>query len=115
MLDLNTGVETRITRAPASQYGAEIHENKVVWTDQRYAASLYYTELGPRLGDVNYDSQVDIVDALNVAQHYVGLDPTPFFEEVADINCDGAIDIVDALTLSQYSVGLHDRLPCSSE
>jgi thermitase len=115
MLDLDTGVETRITRAPASQYGADIHENKIIWTDQRYAASLYYTELGPRLGDVNYDSQVTIVDALLVAQRYVGLDPQPFHEEVADVNCDGAITIVDALLLSQYYVALHDRLPCSSE
>jgi hypothetical protein len=56
-------------------------------------------------GDVNGDDGVDIVDALLVAQYYVGL-ITTIDEDAADVNCDGGIDIVDALLIAQYYVGL---------
>ena len=58
------------------------------------------------LGDVNSDGQVNIVDALIIAQYYVGLDPSPFNPDAADTNCDDAINIVDALLVAQYYVGL---------
>lgn len=61
------------------------------------------------LGDVNNDGTIDIVDALLVAQYYVGLDPQNFDTENADTNCDGSIDIVDALLVAQYYVGLIDQ------
>jgi thermitase len=115
MLDLETGVETQLTRASASQYMPDIHGSMVFWTDQRYAASLYFTELGPRLGDVNYDSRVDGTDALLVAQHYSGFDVSPFFAEVADVDCDGQISILDALAIQRLNDGIIRRLPCSSE
>ena len=57
-------------------------------------------------GDVNTDGQVNIVDALIVAQYYVGLDPSPFDADAADTNCDGSVNIVDALLIAQYYVGL---------
>jgi hypothetical protein len=57
------------------------------------------------VGDVNLDNKVDIVDALMIAQHYVGLKPAPFDPTVADVNCDGQVDIVDALMVSQFYVG----------
>ena len=58
------------------------------------------------LGDVNNDSSVDIVDALLVAQFYVGLNPANFDQSKADTDCDGSVDIVDALLIAQYYVGL---------
>jgi hypothetical protein len=58
------------------------------------------------LGDVNSDGSIDIVDALLIAQEYVGLNPSPFNASAADTNCDGGIDIVDALLVAQYYVGL---------
>ncbi|MBN2532507.1 MAG: hypothetical protein JXB88_06420 [Spirochaetales bacterium] len=58
------------------------------------------------LGDVNDDGSIDIVDALLIAQYYVGLDPANFVPGNADTNCDGNIDIVDALLVAQYYVGL---------
>ncbi len=58
------------------------------------------------LGDVNGNGTVDIVDALLVAQYYVGLNPQNFNTAVADVNGSGAIDIVDALLIAQYYVGL---------
>jgi hypothetical protein len=58
------------------------------------------------LGDVNGDDAIDIVDALLIAQFYVGLSPSDFDQSNADTNCDGNIDIVDALLIAQYYVGL---------
>ncbi len=61
-------------------------------------------------GDVNASGAVDIVDALLIAQYYVGLGPSGFDQTVADVNGSGGIDIVDALLISQYYVGLIGQL-----
>ena len=66
-------------------------------------------------GDVNSDMSIDIIDALLIAQYYVGLNPVQFNPEVADINCDGAIDIVDALMIAHYYVDSSWDLPDCSE
>ncbi|MBN2534188.1 MAG: dockerin type I repeat-containing protein [Spirochaetales bacterium] len=66
------------------------------------------------LGDVNQDQDIDIVDALLVAQYYVGLDPPGFFIDLADTNCDGSVDIIDALLIAQYYVGLVGEFPCGA-
>jgi hypothetical protein len=60
-------------------------------------------------GDVNNNGTIDIVDALLVAQYYVGLNPQNFDAGNADANCNGTIDIVDALLIAQYYVGLIDH------
>ncbi|MBN1700055.1 MAG: hypothetical protein JW881_21270 [Spirochaetales bacterium] len=65
-------------------------------------------------GDVNGDNTINIVDALLVAQYYVGLNPSPFERDRADTNCSGAVDIVDALLIAQYYVGLIDSLSCDT-
>lgn len=62
-------------------------------------------------GDVNEDGIVDIVDALLVAQFYVGLDVT-INQSLADVNCDNGIDILDALLIAQYYVDLVGDLDC---
>jgi hypothetical protein len=64
------------------------------------------------LGDVNDSGTIDIVDALMIAQYYVGLNPPGFIPENADVNCDGTISIVDALMVAQYYVGLVASFPC---
>jgi endoglucanase len=61
------------------------------------------------LGDVNSSGSIDIVDALLVAQYYVGLNPSNFNAGAADTNCDGSVNIVDALIIAQYYVGLVDH------
>jgi hypothetical protein len=63
-------------------------------------------------GDVNGSGTIDIVDALLVAQYYVGLNPSNFNSTVADVNCSGSIDIVDALLVAQNYVGLITAFPC---
>jgi hypothetical protein len=67
---------------------------------------------GANLGDVNDDGSVTIVDALLIAQYFVGLDPAGFIQANADVNCSGSIDIVDALVVAQYYVGLISSFPC---
>jgi hypothetical protein len=57
-------------------------------------------------GDVNGSGDADVVDALLVAQYYVGLNPANFNPAPADVDCDGDIDIVDALLIARYYVGL---------
>jgi hypothetical protein len=61
------------------------------------------------LGDANGSGAIDIVDALIIAQYYVGLNPSGFIAANADTNCDGSINIVDALLVAQYYVGLINR------
>jgi hypothetical protein len=56
------------------------------------------------LGDVNGNGSVDIVDALLVAQYYVGLIQTLAVPQNADFNRDGNVNIVDALLIAQYYV-----------
>jgi hypothetical protein len=63
-------------------------------------------------GDANGNGTVDIVDALLIAQYYVGLNPSGFIAGNADANCSGSIDIVDALLVAQYYVGLISSFPC---
>ncbi|MBN2441402.1 MAG: hypothetical protein JXJ04_08645 [Spirochaetales bacterium] len=65
-------------------------------------------------GDVNIDSFIDIVDALLIAQFYVGAYPEGFVEVNGDVNHDNTADIVDALLVARYYVGLEDILPVST-
>jgi glucuronoarabinoxylan endo-1,4-beta-xylanase len=69
---------------------------------------------GQTLGDANNNGTVDIVDALLMAQYYVGLNPPGFYSAVADVNCSGGIDIVDALLIAQLYVGLITQFPCTT-
>ncbi|MBN2443109.1 MAG: hypothetical protein JXJ04_17245 [Spirochaetales bacterium] len=57
-------------------------------------------------GDTNSSNTIDIVDALLIAQYYVGLSPAHFNSAAADVTRDGNIDIVDALRIAQCYVGI---------
>ena len=56
-------------------------------------------------GDVNGDGQVDIVDALFIAQNTVGLRGALACTPQADVRPDQNVDIVDALFIAQFTVG----------
>jgi hypothetical protein len=66
-------------------------------------------------GDVNGSGSVDIVDALMVAQAYVGLSPANYNPAVGDVNASGAVDVVDALIIAKYYVGLTASLACATQ
>jgi hypothetical protein len=61
---------------------------------------------------VNGNGGIDIVDALLIAQAYVGLNPSNYNTVCADVNCSGAVDIVDALLVAQLYVGLIPSFTC---
>ncbi|MBN2735553.1 MAG: dockerin type I repeat-containing protein [Spirochaetales bacterium] len=67
------------------------------------------------LGDVSGDGVINIVDALMVAQYYVGVIFENFHVEAGDVNKSGRIDIIDALLIAQYYIGLIDAFPVSVE
>ena len=56
--------------------------------------------------DVNWDLVVDLEDAVDIAQWYIGLNPPDFHNTSADCNGDGTIDMQDGLWIMQYYVGL---------
>jgi hypothetical protein len=63
------------------------------------------------IGDANNDGSITIVDALVVAQYYVGLAPAGFTLSNADVDSSGSVDVVDALLIAQYYVGLITQFP----
>jgi hypothetical protein len=63
------------------------------------------------LGDASGDGQIDIVDALVIAQYYVGLLSNEIILSNSDVNADGEVDIVDALLVAQYYVNLISCFP----
>lgn len=65
------------------------------------------------MGDVNGSNNVDILDALMIAQYSVGLNPTGFISSVANVDCNGSINVVDALIVAQYYVKLITQFPCT--
>jgi hypothetical protein len=75
--------------------------------------SVLFTQNYSR-GDVNHSGGIDIVDALLVAQYYVGLNPQNFDNSLGDVNGSGTVDIVDALLVAQYYVGLITEFPGGS-
>ncbi|MBN2535001.1 MAG: hypothetical protein JXB88_19120 [Spirochaetales bacterium] len=94
----------------ALEAGFEIWEDgqgleSVSFTGHAYTSSATPEPTGGKIGDANNDGSIDIVDALLIAQYYVGL-PAGIVREYADTNCDRSIDIVDALLVAQYYVGL---------
>jgi hypothetical protein len=64
-------------------------------------------------GDVDNNGSITIVDALVIAQYYVGMTPATFYVSAADVNADGTINIVDALLVAQYYVGIITEFPGS--
>jgi hypothetical protein len=60
----------------------------------------------PVIGDVNKDGSITIVDALRLAQYYVGITGIDAYLPFGDPNNDDAIDIIDALLVAKYYVGI---------
>lgn len=72
----------------------------------RVPVALRVTPLpGLMAGDANIDGRTNIVDAMFVAQHTVGLRSLDVDQlKTADTNGDGLVNIIDAMHIAQYSV-----------
>jgi len=66
---------------------------------------------GPILGDIDGNGYANIVDALMLAQYYVGICDCVSDPVIADVNLDGKVNIIDALLVAQYYVGIISNLP----
>ncbi|MBN1214746.1 MAG: SBBP repeat-containing protein [Candidatus Lokiarchaeota archaeon] len=74
-------------------------------SDNLMLNKIEYSDGDPKMGDVNGDDTVNIIDALLVAQYYVGLEPSELIHiELADVNNDGIVDIVDAWQIAKNFV-----------
>ena len=56
-------------------------------------------------GDVNFDGQVDMTDAVCIVYYYLGELPGIFVEKTADMNGDGRIDLTDAIMVVYQYLG----------
>jgi predicted secreted protein len=67
------------------------------------------------VGDVDANGTVNIIDALLIAQNYVGLSPAALTRiDLGDVNLDGLASIVDALLIVHYYIGDISKLPTRS-
>jgi beta-glucosidase len=64
-----------------------------------------------RIGDFNNDKEIDIKDALRVAQYWEGKDLPSCIPEVADVNRDGVINLTDAVLIARYWCDLIPAFP----
>lgn len=106
------GLLSAIQDEPYMQKVLEVSQarNSLGLNLKTYSSSMSRSS-GGMWGDVNEDSAVDIIDALNVAQYSVGLEVPVFNVSVADVSYDGVIDTVDALLIAQYYVGIITQFP----
>ena len=67
-------------------------------------------------GDVNGDAAIDVSDALQVCQIYLGnVAPTDAQNAAADVNGDGAVDVSDALMICQFYLGNITEFPAEKK
>lgn len=58
------------------------------------------------MGDVNHDGKIDYLDAMMIAQFYVGdIEEDALNLAAADVNGDGDVDYLDAMRVAQFYVG----------
>lgn len=67
-----------------------------------------------KLGDVDGNGIIDIVDALLTARYYVGLIITLPNPQAADVDGNSQVTIVDALLIAQYYVGQIQSFPANT-
>ena len=77
----------------------------------QYDVINYFFEplIGPKLGDVNLDGTISILDALDIQLHLAGLNVlTQAQLYVSDVNHDQLVNILDALEIQLFLAGLRD-------
>ena len=68
-----------------------------------------------RMGDANGDGTVNYLDAMLIAQYYVGdIGDEDLDLSAADVNGDGVVNYLDAMMVAQYYVGDIDSFPAEN-
>lgn len=77
---------------------------------KQYAYFVEYTFDAAKdfmLGDVNNDGKINMLDAILVQKHGVGLSKLSDTQlEASDVNKDGKVNMLDAILLQKYSLGI---------
>jgi len=103
--DINVSLSGSIMIITPNEIGSVVHSLTANDGNGGQAETAFVVNV-VGVGDVNSDGDVNIIDALMVAQYYVGLDPANINSANGDVNCDGSISILDALAIAQFYVGL---------
>jgi len=76
-------------------------------------ATITVEAVGPRCGDLNGDSLVDVLDAVIDVQIIVGvIEPTELQEQLSDVALDEQTNIFDVILTLQHLVGLAQITEC---
>lgn len=122
----NEGAIRRVTLLPTSNMNAGPYEIKI--KNSTYTLADGTTVFLPDVtstfsvvlqGDVNADGDIDINDAMSIANHVVGIASEPFYDIAADMNKNGKTDIGDAVGVvgqlavsnSRLSIGKKQIIP----
>jgi len=58
-------------------------------------------------GDVSGDGKINILDAIRVNRHTIGMNTIKgCYLEAADPSKDGKVNIIDSITINRYTIGL---------
>ena len=60
-------------------------------------------------GDVNLDSEVDLMDAVMIVYASLGISQTGFIAKAADVNGDGRVDLTDAVIIVYKTLGVEPK------
>lgn len=73
-------------------------------------------ESAQKLGDVNNDGIINIVDVTVIQKVIAKIKEAPAnFDTVADVNCDGIVSIKDATIIQKYIAKIYTELPVKNE
>jgi hypothetical protein len=60
-------------------------------------------------GDVNGDGKINVLDAILINRHTIGLyNIKGAYLTAADVNRDGKVNVLDAIIINRYTIGLYD-------
>lgn len=108
-------IPATVTNIAASAFRNDTNLTLGVYTDtyaHEFAESNnipYILIDAPKLGDVNADGEVDVMDSLIIQKFAV--DKVVLTDEElarADVNHDGFVDVTDALLIQKYTVGKYE-------
>ena len=98
---------------PAGNYKAVVYSKNVVGTSKSINELEFTVEKGTgyKVGDVDLDSEVSVLDATEVQLYLASLSELSFGQlELADTDSDGSVSVLDATQIQLFIAQLIDKL-----